>query len=136
MADLGSLTTFPGQLDNNISTTEFCRVEVVTVDLEGEDAGTTIEDIHSTSIFERYRTPPVEDEKEEDYQGGTPCVALTFYTEGGEVCRYIDDSQADDVYQVFARVLAALGQKGWQAINVMTDEQFDETWYLQRMTRG
>ena len=133
MADLNSLATFPGQTDITTSTTQFCRVEVVNVDLDEEDSDINVEDIHSPSIYERYQPPMVEDEDEEE--PGTLCVAITFYTEGGEETRYIQDSQSDDATEVLAQVLCVLGQKGWQAINVIIDEQFEETWYLQRIVR-
>ena len=135
MADFSSLATFPGQTDSNTSTTQFCRVEVVNVGLDVEDVDITVEDIHPPSMFEQYQSPVVENEEDEEEEGGTSCVALTFYTENGEVCRYITDSQSDDVYQVFAQVLAALGQKGWQAINLVVDQQYEETWFLQRNMR-
>jgi hypothetical protein len=127
---LGSLATFPGQINNHTSITQFCRVEVVNVDPGEEDSDIAIEDIHPRSRFEQYQSPVVEDEDEE---GGESCVAITFYTEGGEVCRYITDSQADSVYEVFAQVLAVLGQYGWQAITPVTDREYEETWFLQRI---
>lgn len=136
MADLGSLTTFPGETDYSASTTQFCRLEVVMPDLDGEDSDVTVEDINPPSMFARYQTPRVaeeEEEEEEDDEDGMSCVALTFYTDSGEVSRYITDSQSDDVYQVFARVLAVLGQKGWRAINLVVDRQYEETWFLQRV---
>jgi hypothetical protein len=133
MADLNDLTTFPGQVDTNTYMTEFCRVEIVGVGFDEEDRDIRIEDIYAPSIFERYQPPAPEDGEEGDV---TLCVALTFYTDGGEVCRYIQDSQSDDVYQVFAKVLAMLGQKGWQAIELVIDDEDDEeTWYLQRSMR-
>jgi len=134
MAYISSLATFPGQIDNNTSTTQFCRVEVVNVDLDEEDSDITVEDVHSPSIYERYQPPMVEDEEEEE-EPGTLCVALSFYTDSGEETRYIQDSQSDDAAEVLAQVLSVLGQKGWQAVNVIIDEQFEETWYLQRIVR-
>ena len=134
MADLGSLATFPGQTDITTSTTQFCRVEVVNVDLDEEDSDINVEDVHSPSIYGRYQPPMVEDEDEEE-EPGTSCVALTFYTESGEETRYIQDSESDDAAEVLSQVLSVLGQKGWQAVNVIIDEQFEETWYLQRIVR-
>jgi hypothetical protein len=130
---ISSLATFPGQLENNTSMTQFCRIEVVGVDLSDEDSDITIEDIQSPSMFGRYHSPVKEDMAYADDEGGVSCVALTFYTESGEVCRYITDSQCDDIYEVFAQVLAALGQQGWQAINLVVDRDNEETWFLQRI---
>jgi hypothetical protein len=93
-----------------------------------------VEDVHSPSIYGRYQPPMVEDEDEEE-EPGTLCVALTFYTESGEETRYIQDSESDDAAEVLSQVLSVLGQKGWQAVNVIIDEQFEETWYLQRIVR-
>ena len=138
MADLSTLTTFPGQPDASTSWTQFCRVEIVEVDLEGDDSATTVEDIGSPSLYEQYRSPVVQDYDDEDAEEDTleSCVALTFYTDSGEATRYITDSQSDDIYQVFAQVLFVLGQKGWQAINLQTDEDYEETWFLQRTVRA
>jgi hypothetical protein len=132
MADLNSLATFPGQIDNTTSTTQFCRVEVVNVDLDEEDSDLTVEDVHPPSRYERYQPPMEEDEENE---AGTLCVALAFYTESGEIIRYVQDSQTDDASEVLSQVLSVLGEKGWQAVNVMVDEQYEETWYLQRIMR-
>jgi hypothetical protein len=132
MASLSSLTTFPGQVDSATSTAQFCRVEVVMVDLDGEDSDIAVEDIHAASGYDRYQPPLEEDEEEE---AGTSCVALAFYTAGGEEIRYIQDSETDDASEVLAQVLSVLGEKGWQAINVIVDEEYEETWYLQRIMR-
>lgn len=132
MADLSSLATFPGQVDTATSTAQFCRVEAVMVDLDEEDSDITVEDLHAASRYDRYQ-PPMEEDDEE--YTGTLCVALAFYTESGEEIRYIQDSQTDDASEVLAQVLSILGEKGWQAINVIVDEQYEETWYLQRSMR-
>jgi hypothetical protein len=139
MADLGTLTTYPGQIEieSGISTVQFCRLEVLDLDLDGEDEDATIEDLHPPSIYEHYSPPTVEyggyEEDEEDGEdAGNACIGLTFYTEGGEVSRYITDSECDDIYEVFAEVLAAMGQRGWQAVNIITDPRYEETWFLQR----
>jgi hypothetical protein len=132
MADLSSLATFPGQVDTATSTAQFCRVEVVMVDLDEEDSDITVEDIHAPSVYYRYQPPMVEDGEE---YAGTLCVALAFYTESGEEIRYIQDSQTDDASEVLSQVLSVLGEKGWQAVNVIVAGQYEETWYLQRIMR-
>jgi hypothetical protein len=136
MADLGTLTTYPGQieLDTGVSAVQFCRLEVLNLDFDGEDQDAVVEDLHPPSIYEPYipSTPEYEEDDEEGEDEGNACVGLTYYTESGEVSRYITDSACDDIYEVFAQVLAAMGQRGWQAINIITDPRYEETWFFQR----
>jgi hypothetical protein len=99
-----------------------------------EDEQVQIIDLSPTasSAFDTYYQTDGDEEElgDEEYW----YVALTFFTNNGEEVRYFDDSRADVVVgEVMSRVLAELGNKGWEAINVVEDADGDPRWYLKRV---
>ena len=107
---------------------------VLTYATLAEDEQVQIIDLSPTasSIFDTsYQNDGLEEEDEDEEYW---YVALTFFTDNGEEVRYFDDSRNDVVVgDVMSRVLAELGTKGWEAINVTEDADGDPRWYLKRV---
>lgn len=133
MSELESHTLFPGMETTSPRMVQYAVLTFATID---EDEEVQITDLSPTasSIFD---TPYQDDGDEEEFEDEDEpywYVALTFFTSNGEEVRYFDDSRDDVVVgDVMSRVLAELGNQGWEAINVIEDADSDPRWYLKRV---
>lgn len=133
MAELESLTQFPGTEAASPRIVQYAVLTYTTID---EDEEVQITDLSPTasSVFDAYYQNEGDEEEFDDEDEEYWYVALTFFTSNGEEVRYFDDSRNDVlVGDVMSRVLAELGSKGWEPINVIEDADGDPRWYLKRM---
>lgn len=133
MSELESRTQFPGFETPSPRAVQYALVAYTTID---EDEQVQVTDLSPTasSPFDTYYQSDATDEEYEDEDEEYWYVLLTFFTGNGEDVRYFDDSRADIVVgDTMSRVLAELGNQGWEAITVVEDADGDPRWYLKRV---
>lgn len=138
MSELESRTQFPGVETTSPRIVQYAALAFTTID-EDEEAQITDLSPTASSIFETsYQDDGPENEfVDEDEDEPYWYVELTFFTSNGQEVRYFDDSREDVVVgDTMSRVLADLGNKGWEAINVIEDRDGDPHWYLKRVITG
>ena len=133
MSELESRTQFPGFETPSPRAVQYAVLAYTTID---EDEQVQVTDLSPTasSPFDTYYQSDATDEEYEDEDEEYWYVSLTFFTGNGEDVRYFDDSRADIVVgDTMSRVLAELGNQGWEAITVVEDADGDPRWYLKRV---
>lgn len=133
MPELESRTLFPGVDTTPPRMVQYAALTYTTID-EDEDIQITDLSPAASAIFDTSYRDDGDDEEFEDDDEPYWYVQLTFFTSNGLEARYFDDSREDvAVGDVMSRVLAELGNQGWEAINVVEDADGDARWYLQRI---